>query len=261
MAEEEYKRQRKRPYKRKAADYGINQQQQMLKDRALLKDTQDAMIDEHILTAITNGKSILEIAQNLDWSTTNVRGRISQLVEAYRDTSADHAEFIYNVNHMRLEKMFSESMEAAFSGNFRDKESRGWAQLALNIIKEQNRMSETQLKHLNSNDDDDGSGKNVTNNLTIVSGDEMFKMAQEAMSQQNKLEYGGNIPQIGAPDGTSQEEMLSALIAPFNPDHVQDEMSLPVVTDIEKKIEKLEKELNVNVDADDTTQHKQREGS
>lgn len=143
-----------------------------------------------ILDMIRDGGTIHEAARVMGMSTTDVRKLLSSVIAEHQQSLADHAEYVYEVNNIRLENLYRKSMTAAFRG--RDAEGlmldsdRQWAQLALNIIKEQNRMAETRYKTMlgHSTDEDKSKAGNTVNVFapTLVAGDDMFQVAQNSMS-------------------------------------------------------------------------------
>lgn len=165
-----------------------------------------------VLDMICNGRTIQDTAIRLDIKPTKVRSLISELLESRQELIADHAEYVYNVNFLRLEHLFGKAMTAAFEQYDKDEVLRPpnshWANLALSFIKEQNRMAEFQSRARSPLDKDDPSKANVhIYAQTIVAGDDMFKVAHENLKDVFMDKHGHRLTAPGE-EGVSPDELL-----------------------------------------------------
>ena len=217
------------------------QRTQRKKDDVLVDELLEVTTQSQVLDMVRNGRSLLTIAQRLSISPTAVRKAISAALASHQEAVSEHAEYVYNVNYLRLEGLFSKAMEAAFGfPGYSDKgkknevppgdRERQWSQFALNVLKEQNKMAEIQLKYLSpaGKDRDKGrGGKTEIYAPTIVAGDSMFKTAQSQLSDSFMEAHGHRLgPQD---DGDiNVEEILLMDLQP--PEHITVE-AIPVVPD------------------------------
>ena len=215
------------------------QRTQRKKDDALVDELLEVTTQSQVLDMVRNGRSLLAIAQRLSISPTEVRKSISAALASHQEAVSEHAEYVYNVNYLRLEGLFSKAMEAAFGfPTYAEKDKkedppgdreRQWSQFALNVLKEQNKMAEAQLKYLSpaGKDKDKRGGKTEIYAPTIVAGDSLFKTAQSQLSDSFMEAHGHRLGPQDDGDLNVEEVLLMDL---HPPEHITVE-AIPVVSD------------------------------
>lgn len=238
----------------------------------LVDELLEVTIQSQVLDLVRNGRSLLTIAELLQISSTEVRKVISEALAAHQESVSDHAEYVYNINYLRLEGLFSKAMEAAFAdSSYSDKgkeddkpgdRERQWAQFGLNVLKEQNKMAETQLKYLSpaGKDKDKGrGGKTEIYAPTIVAGDNLFQKAQGHLSNSFMEAHGHRL----GPKDDGDLDVEDVLLMELNPpQHIEatslvsaaevkpEEVLSDKVRGIEKNFEKLQEKLTRTADDD-----------
>ncbi len=235
-------------------------------DKKLTEALQVVDQKTEVLSMICNGRTIQETAAYLEVSTTKIRSLISELLASRHEAIADHAEYVYDVNYMRLEHLFGKAMVAAFDRKAKDgtllPPSVSWANLALSFIKEQNRMSELQSRnHVKPPDENDPAKPNVhIYARTIVAGDEMFKVAQESMEDVFMDKHKHRLTATGEDEVGPEELLLMQLDNPVGKSEevvvgtaypVTDGVVTDKVASLTNNFSKLEQKINSLSQKDD----------
>lgn len=242
---------------------------QRKKDDRLVDELLEVTTQSQVLDMVRNGRSLVASAQLLSISPTEVRKAVSTALAAHQESVSDHAEYVYNVNYLRLESLYSNAMNAAFDeSSYSDKKKeddvlgdreRQWAQFALNVLKEQNKMAETQLRYLgpsSSKDKDKGKGKTEIYAPTIVAGGDLFRLAQGHLSDSFMEAHGHRLGPKDEGDLNAEDVLLMELNPPESstvdpvPAAPSEDVLSDKVRDIEKNFERLEEKLIGTVNDD-----------
>jgi len=224
------------------------QRTQRKKDDVLIDELAEITVQSQVLDMLRNGRSIMSIGQRLSISPTEVRKAISSALAAHQESVSEHAEYVYNVNYLRLEGLFSQAMEAAFGfPTYADKgdkdvaippsdRERQWSQFALNVLKEQNKMAETQLKYLSPVGKHKDKGRGAKTEIyapTIIAGDSLFQTAQSNLSDSFMDAHGHRLGPQDDGDLNVEEVLLMEL---HPPDHISPSTS-PVESQVVPSVE------------------------
>ncbi len=228
---------------------------QKKKDEVLIADIIKTTQDVVILDMICSGRSIHDTADELEITPTQVRGLLSEMLETYHDAVADHVEMVYYVNHLRLEHLYARAMDAAFSTINKQgillEGNRQWAQLALNIIKEQNRMAEvhgTKDRSLKKEDSLLDRANIHIHQPTIIAKDDMYALAQKQLGDSFMERHGHRIGDKQVDELTSEDLITMQLENPDQDSSFPDvsELLVDKVASISDKIQDLEEKLNLS---------------
>ena len=200
----------------------ITQRSQKKADDNLTEAAIAIVQEDTIMNMIHNGKTIQDTAYKMGVSTGHVRKLLSNILAVHQESMAEHAEYVYNINYLRLERLYNAAVEPVLDAMGKQMiildNDRKCLQLALNMIKEQNRMSEFQLRYCSPQgiDDKNDPTKPTINVLsqTIIAGDEMFKQAQASMSNDFMDKHKHHLGAPGAGDVTPDEMLVMELSSP-----------------------------------------------